>query len=89
MRTERLCSIGDGFEIDINSNDILRVCTGNIKRACQEIALSDTEIQFVFNTPVSSNTWTAQLFSEEVPCTQWDSKHFSLKLVGPTNKCFL
>ena len=68
---------GGGYDIEINSNDILRVCTGNFIRLCQEITfLSDTEIQFVFNTPVSTNTWTAQLFSDEVPCTQWGFKAF-------------
>ena len=79
-------AFGDSFEIDINSNDIFRVCTGNIVRACQEITfLSDTEIQFVFNTPVSSNTWTAQLFSEEVPCTQWGFQAFFTEAFGGTN----
>ena len=68
---------GGGYDIEINSNDILRVCTGNFVRLCQEITfLSDTEIQFVLNTPVSTNTWTAQLFSDEVPCTQWGFKAF-------------
>jgi hypothetical protein len=68
---------GGAYDIEINSNDILRVCTGNLVRLCQEITfLSDTEIQFVFNTPVSTNTWTAQLFSDEVPCTKWGFKAF-------------
>ena len=47
--------------------------------------MSDTEIQFVFNTPVSSNTWTAQLFSEEVPCTQWGFQAFFTEAFGGTN----
>ena len=74
---------GGGYDIEINSNEILRVCTGNFVRLCQEITfLSDTEIQFVFNTPVSTNTWTAQLFSDEVPCTQWGFKAFFTDFFG-------
>ena len=74
---------GGGYDIEINSNDILRVCTGNFIRLCQEITfLSDTEIQFVFNTPVSTNTWTAQLFSDDVPCTQWGFKAFFTDFFG-------
>ena len=73
----------DSFEIEVNTNDILRVCSGSIIKACQEITfLSDNEIQFVFNTPVSSNTWTAQLFSEEVPCTQWGFQAFFVEPFG-------
>jgi hypothetical protein len=78
---------GGDYDIEINSNDVLRVCTGTFVRLCQEITfLSDTEIQFVFNTPTSTNTWTAQLFSEDVPCTQWGFQAF---FTSPFSGAFL
>ena len=65
------------YEIEINSTDLLRVCAGSVIRMCQEVTfLSEDEIQFDFNTPISNNTWTAQLFSEDVPCTQWGFQAF-------------
>ena len=65
------------YEVEINSTDLLKVCTGSFIRLCQEVTfLSENEIQFVFNTPISSNTWTAQLFTEDVPCTQWGFQAF-------------
>lgn len=67
----------EDYEIEINSADLLRVCTGSLIRMCQDITfLSEDEIQFVFNTPISNNTWTAQLFSEDIPCTQWGFQAF-------------
>ncbi len=76
-------AFGDQYQIEINSNDLLRVCQGSFLRACQEITfLSDNEIQFVLDTPISTNTWTAQLFTEDVPCTQWGFKAYFTEQFG-------
>jgi hypothetical protein len=33
--------------------------------------LSDTEVEFDYPVPLFGSTWTAQLYTDEVPCTDW------------------
>ena len=56
-------------EIDTNTEDLLTVCVGTFPfRVCQTITfLSDTQIQFDF--PAFNQTWTADLYEEDPPCT--------------------
>ena len=64
-------AFGDNIEIELNTTEELRICIGTFPlRFCQTITfLSDTEIHFDF--PAFDQTWTAQLYTEDVPCTDW------------------
>ena len=64
-------SFGDDIDIELNTTDELRICIGTFPlRLCQTITfLSDTEIHFDF--PAFNQTWTAQLYTDDVPCTDW------------------
>lgn len=64
-------AFGDDADIEINSTEQLKVCVGTFPfRLCQTVTfLSETEIQFDF--PAFNQTWTAQLYTEDVPCTDW------------------
>jgi len=64
-------AFGEDVEIELNSTEQLRVCAGVFPfRFCQTVTfLSENEIQFDF--PFFDETWTAQLYTEDVPCTDW------------------
>jgi len=64
-------AFGDDIDIELNTTDELRICIGTFPfRFCQTITfLSDTEIHFDF--PSFNQTWTAQLYTDDVPCTDW------------------
>lgn len=64
-------AFGDDIDIELNTTEELRICIGTFPfRFCQTITfLSDTEIHFDF--PAFSQTWTAQLYTDDVPCTDW------------------
>jgi hypothetical protein len=64
-------AFGDGSggtaNITENTAEEFTACTGSVVQLCQTITyLSETEIQFDF--PFFSQTWTAQLYEDEVPC---------------------
>jgi hypothetical protein len=62
---------GDDIDIELNTTEELQICIGTFPfRFCQTITfLSENEIHFDF--PAFDQTWTAQLYTEDVPCTDW------------------
>ena len=75
-----LILFGDGSNgtanIIVNTSEELTVCTGSVIQLCQTITfLSETEIHFDF--PFFDQTWTAQLYEDEVPCMGGNDSDFS------------
>ncbi|MGB0259901.1 MAG: hypothetical protein ACPF99_00670 [Flavobacteriaceae bacterium] len=64
-------AFGDDIDIELNTTEELQICIGTFPfRFCQTITfLSENEIHFDF--PAFNQTWTAQLYTEDVPCTDW------------------
>ena len=79
---DEICEQNDFFpysdlQTEINTTDLLRVCTGSIFKLCWEVTfLSESEIQMAFSSIVGTTIWTSQLYTEEVPCTQWGFNAF-------------